>query len=196
MIGLVLVGAAGALLVFPGLSSDGSTGGSAEGDLTTFVIPSGAAAVVDPARITVVASSHLPAAGAITYQPANTIDRDPSTAWNSNSPEGDGRGESLTFRFSEPVDLKGVRFINGYAKNQEIFAANHRLRSVLVHTDQSSEQLTLLDTHDPQEISFDFGLTSKVVLEVLDVYTGSGFADAELTADLALSEVSFLAVQR
>ncbi|MGI9595403.1 MAG: NADase-type glycan-binding domain-containing protein [Acidimicrobiales bacterium] len=165
-------------------------------DVATFVTLTGEAALVDAERITVEASSHLPPAEEVTYDPGNTIDRDPLTAWNSDSPEADGRGESLTFRFSEPVDLKGVRFIDGYAKNPEIFEANHRLRSVVVSTDQSNQMLTLLDTSDAQEIRFDFGVTSKVVLEVVDIYPGDGFANPELTADLAVSEVSFLAVQR
>ena len=135
-------------------------------------------------------------AGSITYGPANTIDGDRTTAWNSDSPQALGRGEELTFRFAEPVDLKALRFVNGYTKSDEIFAANHRLRDVVVHTDGASRPLTLLDTGDPQEISFDFGLTSKVRLEVVEVYPGDGFDNPELSADLAVSEVSFLAVQR
>lgn len=197
-VGLVVVGGLVAFFWLPSvLDSDSDAElGLDRTDQPTFVMPTGQAVMIDPARIAVEASSHLPPADGITYDPANTIDGDPLTAWNSDSPEADGRGESLTFRFSEPVDLKKVRFVNGYAKNPEIYAANHRLREVLVLTDRSERMLTLLDTSDPQEIGFDFGLTSKVRLEVVDVYTGDGFARPDLSADLALSEVSFVAVQR
>ncbi len=195
--GIVTAVALGAALVVLSILDDDGQGQATPGDdVATFVVPTGAAEVVDNERITVVATSYLPPADAITYDPGNTIDGDPSTAWNSDSREADGRGETLTFRFSEPVDLKAVRFVNGYAKNAEIYEANHRLRSVVIGTDQSSQMLTLLDTSDAQEITFDFGLTSKVVLEVVDIYAGEGFANPDLTADLAISEVSFLAVQR
>ena len=198
-IGLISVGVMIALFVEPGLLADRSDNRSVDrgdGAAFSFAVPDGEPTPVDPVRITVSASSHLPAASGIDYEPTNTIDGDPSTAWNSDAPETDGRGETLVFRFAEPVDLKAVRFVNGYAKSPEIFGANHRVRDVVVRTDEGTRSLTLLDTADPQEIDFDFGLTSKVVLEVVDIYTGTGFANAGLTADLAVSEVGFMAVQR
>lgn len=158
--------------------------------------PTGAAAQVPRERLLVMASSHLPPDGEITYDPGNTVDGDPTTAWNSDAPGTDGRGQVLTYRFTEPVDLRAIRIVNGYAKNPDIFAANHRLREVEVRTDAGAQRVSLLDTDEQQEITFDFGLTSKVVLEVVDVYTGDGFANPDLTADLALSEIGFVAIQR
>lgn len=192
----VAVAAVTAFTLFQALSGGEPEATRAGEDVATFVTPTGPVDLIDVARISVSASSHLPPAGAITYDPMNAVDGDRQTAWNSDSRQDQGRGETLTFRFSEPVDLKAVRFVNGYAKNADIYSANHRLKSVVVGTDQSSQMLTLLDTSDDQEITYDFGLTSKVVLEVLDVYPGDGFANPDLTADLAVSEVTFLAVQR
>ncbi|MGH1488987.1 MAG: discoidin domain-containing protein [Acidimicrobiales bacterium] len=190
---LLLVAAGAFLAVRQPWNGDGEQS-SAEGAPTALISPSGSASLVDPARITVEASSFLAPAGDITYNPRNTLDGDPQTAWNSDAEEL--IGQTLTFRFAEPVELTALQFVNGYAKNDNIFASNHRLKSVLVTTDQSSESLTLIDDDGPQEISFDFGLTTKVVLEVTEIFEGEGFASPELNADLAVSEVAFVAVQR
>ena len=199
LIGLLVAVTAVAVLAALRARSGGGDAGSpvaAGGEVAAFAAPGdGPVAVVDPARVSVVASTVLAPAGDIDYEAANTIDGDATTAWNSDSPDRDGRGERLTYRFVEPVDLRGMRFVNGYAKNPEIFAANHRLQRVRIVTDGAERSLTLLDTSEVQEITHDFGLTSKVVVEVLEVYPGAGFDDPALTPDLALSEVSFLAVQ-
>ncbi len=161
-----------------------------------FAAPSGEPEMVPADRITVAASSFLAAEGAITYEPLNTIDGDLQTAWNSDAGESDGRGQVLTYRFTEPVGLSAIRLVNGYAKGEDIFAANHRIKELEVRTDRGSQRVSLLDTSDEQEITFDFGVTSKVELEVIEIYPGDGFDDATLTADLALTEIDFLASQR
>lgn len=143
----------------------------------------------------VAATSHIPQDGSITYGPENTVDGDLQTAWNSDAPGTEGRGETLTYRFAEPVDLKAVRFVNGYVKNDDVFTANHRARDLVIRADNSAQPVMLLDTGDEQEVAFDFGLTSKVEIEVLDIYPGDGFDRPELTADLAITEVAFLALQ-
>jgi hypothetical protein len=200
---LVLAGVVGAtLLLRASITSDGTDAGADTGaggvpPITAGVPASGATPVPVPAdRMAVVASSSLAPDGDITYEPSNTIDDDLDTAWNSDSPEDDGRGQTLTYRFTEPVAISSIQFVNGYAKNEGVFAANHRIREILVHTDAGSQLVTLLDTTARQEIEFDFGFTSKVILEVQEIYPGDGFTDPALTADLALTEVAFLAVLR
>lgn len=180
----------------------GSDGDSASGSVDggggpPFTVPTGDASEVAAAKINVEASSfHVPD-GDITYNPGNLLDGDLESAWNSDSDVGQASGQLLTFRFSEPVDLKAVRFVNGYAKDDRVYNANDRVRDLLVLTDGSAtaQAVTLLDTSDRQEISFDFGFTSKVVLEIVEIYPGDGFENPELTTDLALTEVSFVAVQ-
>lgn len=189
----------GGLLLYPTLTN----GGGAD-DVTAagegpppFTVPAGDPTEISSDRIMVTASSFLSPDGDITYDPANLLDNDLETAWNSDAPENEGQGQIITFRFPEPVDLQAVRFVNGYAKNEGVYAANHRVQELLVTTDGSdqTQPVTLLDTSDRQEISVDFGLTTKVQLEIVEVYPGDGFTDSPLTADLALTEVTFLAVQ-
>jgi hypothetical protein len=186
---LAAVAVGGVLIWRANNSGDDETAAPIE----ALIPPTGTPALIDPSRIMVEASSALEPNGNLTYGPRNTLDSDLETAWNSDT--DDPVGQTLTYRFAEPVELTALQFVNGYAKSDEIFAANHRLRSVLVTTDRTSHSLSLLDTDDPQEISFDFGLTSKVELEVVEVFVGQGFNDPEITSDLALTEIAFVAVQ-
>lgn len=169
-------------------------------DPITFAVPDGPATEVPAVRITVSASSYLPpnTEAGLTYGPENLIDASLDTAWNSVTGPEEGRGETLVFRFSEPVELKTIRFVNGYTRTETAYRANHRVRSMTLVTDGSTEPsvVELLDIMESQEIASDFGLTSKVELQVTDIYPGDGFSDPALTTDLALTEVTFFAVQR
>lgn len=172
-------------------TTDAQPGGAAP-----FQIPvTASVAQVPTERIRVEATSFLQPIDGITYNPGNTIDGDVATAWNSAEAANDGRGQTITYRFSHPVDLRALRFVNGYAKNADVYNSNHRIQDVIVTTDAGSQRVSLLDTSDRQEIAHEFGMTSKVVLEVVEVYVGAGFNDPALTADLALTEVGFLAAQ-
>ena len=197
---LALFAAVAGVAAFAVLRADGdpSEPGGAASDVTVpppVGAPSGS---TDPGeltavagdRIEVVASSALADDGDLTYGAENTLDADLDTAWNSDSSTY-GRGETLSFRFAEPIDLRAIRFVNGYAKNESVFDKNHRVKTILLHTDGGSREVTLLDTAERQEVSAAFGPTAEVVVEVTDVYVGSGF-DGEFTADLALTEIEFL----
>lgn len=49
----------------------------------------------------------------VTYDAGNMVDSDPTTAWRM---PGNGVDERITFRFDQPVRLRRVGLINGYAK--------------------------------------------------------------------------------
>jgi serine/threonine protein kinase len=60
------------------------------------------------------APSSTDAAGnVVTYVPANMIDGDVGTAWRT---PGDGRGESVTLIFDNPISVVRIGLIPGYAK--------------------------------------------------------------------------------
>lgn len=192
----VLVAAVGFVLSGRNDGSGGGSGNAGGPSFAAAIVPTGStASPVAVEQIIVTASSALADDDDLTYGAANTIDGDLTTAWNSDVPDGEVVGQSLVYRFVEPVDLRSIRFVNGYAKSDAVFSANHRIHRVEVTTDSGVRMLTLLDTADAQEITHDFGLTSKVSLEVVEVYEGSGFTDESLTSDLALTEISFVAVQ-
>jgi len=127
----------------------------------------------------------------VTYVPANMLDGDPKTAWNSNGDKvGDGKGVVLTFTFAEPVRLRGVAVLNGYQKkitNGDLYTKNSRVGGLTVKTDAATKDWALRDAREAQALEADLGETSTVTLTVTDVYPGDTYKD------LALSEVSFLA---
>ena len=193
---VAVAGVTGYLFATVDRGDDGAGGTTAGSD--EIVVPppvraggdDGTLSPVPVERITVEASSFLAPVGDLTYDPENTLDADVQTAWNSDS-EVDGLGEILTYRFAEPIDLQAVRFVNGYAKDDSIWDKNHRIRSLTIRTDGGSREISLLDTADQQQVATDFGTTSEVVLEVTDVYIGSGF-ETDFSSDLALTEIEFL----
>jgi hypothetical protein len=135
------------------------------------------------------ASSTLPS-GDFTYGVDNTLDGDPETAWNS---DGDVVGPfarvTLTYRFSDPVELRAIEVYNGYQRSTKAYYNNSRVRSLLVSTDATKQTFELLDKQGKQTVSFDFGQTKRVVLTVDAVYRD--VPKKTRYNDCAISEVTF-----
>ena len=158
--------------------------------------PRDAAFTVDPATVTASASSTQRHDGDVSYDAANTLDGDPSTAWNSDGArDGSGKGIALTYRFASAVDLRSVSLLNGYQKLRrrsghtpvDLYAANGRLRRVRVVTDRGTWTWDLADSRSRQTLSGIRGTTRSVRLDVVSVYPSGTYPD------LAVSEVGFTA---
>jgi len=148
--------------------------------------PADAAVRVAPGGIAASASNELPPSQGLSYGAGNTLDGDLATAWNDGA-AGPGVGETLSFRFERPVDLTEISMVNGYAKSEDTFQQNARIREARVITDAGSFPLTLADSAARQEVERDFGQTSSVTLEIVSVYPGTTYDD------LALTEIEFFA---
>lgn len=61
------------------------------------------------------------------YDPEKALDVDPGTAWVEGGP-GPGIGESIVLAFTHYPEALG--FINGFARNQNLFLRNHRVKSL------------------------------------------------------------------
>ncbi len=59
------------------------------------------------------------------YDPGKAFDGDPATAWVEGAP-GPGIGETVVAAFVEYPEALG--FINGFARNQNLFSRNHRVK--------------------------------------------------------------------
>jgi hypothetical protein len=132
------------------------------------------------------ATSRLPNSGDITYDPANTVDGDAQTAWSEGRP-GPGVGETLTYRFTRPINLRRIVVLNGYAKSNELFERNARVRVANIETGQGVRTANLRDTKSPQRLTFASGRTNFVKLTIERVYPGTRYADT------LISEVEFYA---
>jgi hypothetical protein len=192
LLAIAAVGAALAALLGASLRSDGVLSPSDPSAVTTARATAAPAPVrVDSRSISASASSELPPDGSVTYSIGNTLDGDTRTAWNNHGAvDGNGVGETLTYKFSRPVHLARIALMNGYAKTAELRADNGRIRGVVILTDHRRLKATLSDTTSRQRLDRDFGLTRKVTLRVTSIYPGARYTD------LALTEIAFWAVPR
>jgi hypothetical protein len=69
------------------------------------------------------------AGNTVTYLPKHVIDGDVETAWRT---PGNGRGETLTLLFSDPIDVVQVGMIPGYAKIDPATSANRFLQDRII----------------------------------------------------------------
>ncbi|MCA0144898.1 discoidin domain-containing protein [Blastococcus sp. LR1] len=156
--------------------------------------PQGPLEVQKPMSVTATcqAPSGVDAAGApITYEPALTLDGNPSTGWRC---PGSAVGAQLTYTFSSPVTFTSVALVPGYAKvdptdGTQRFAENRTVTAVewtFVSEDShvqriASPQPSLISSKLPEQF-----LTTEVVLRILQ--TGNDGAVRDFTA---ISDVQF-----
>ncbi len=145
---------------------------------------------IDPAGITVTASSALAPVGDLRYDPEVVLDGDPATAWNDGVDGALGIGEQLTFRFDAPVDLVSLEVVNGYDRidpdsGEDRWAQNGRVDELGIATDAGSATVRLADTREPQAVEPPAGTTCVVALTVESVHDGDQYLD------VAISEVAF-----
>lgn len=143
------------------------------------------AAGVEIADIT--ASSALPPAGSTTYDAANLIDDDPTTAWNEGE-SGDGAGERLELTLAGPTDVTGLLVWNGYQAGDD-FAQHNRVRMLRLDIGDRIFRVRLLDRRGPQAIDLPAPVTAeRIGLEIVATFPGNRYNDA------ALSELEVLGV--
>jgi hypothetical protein len=189
LLAIAAIGAVAAAVLGASLRQEGGRSPSAASAPTTARAAASAPVRVDPRSISARASSELPPDGGVTYRIGNTLDGNRRTAWNSHGAvDGNGVGETLTYRFSSPVHLVRIDVVNGYAKTPTLRADNGRIRGVVILADQRRLRATLSDTPSRQRLDQDVGVTSKVTLRVTSIYPGARYRD------LALTEIAFWAL--
>jgi hypothetical protein len=134
---------------------------------------------VDPGgqfgKITMCASSVLAPQGANSYGPEHLIGRaeNENTAWCEGVP-GPGIGESITQKLDGAYTARSVSITNGYAKSDEAFRGNGRIKSAVIETSRGYKaSVTLKDTREPQRLSFPKSKVSWLKLTIAEVYPGT-----------------------
>jgi len=138
------------------------------------------------------ASSTLPddATHHITYGIENTLDGDFHTGWNSAGSAGARvapEGQTLTYEFSAPVNIVGIRLFNGFEpeNGRSEFEDNYRIKDLGIAAGSQSVTWTLADEFVPQSIELALGSVDSVTLTVMSVYPTNKYQD------VGLSEVQF-----
>jgi hypothetical protein len=135
------------------------------------------------------ATSTLKSQNGNSYSPDKLGDFQLKTAWVEGS-IGYGIGEKIIIKMKLSKDFKdvpfrGMQFINGYAKDDRIWNANSRVKTLkLYHNSQPKFLIELMDTKVPQEVSFKpimINYGDVVSLEILEVYPGKKYKDTALS---------------
>ena len=123
------------------------------------------------------------------YSLGNLFDKNSKTAW-CEPDEGSGQGYAIKIVPNENLKIKGVRIIDGYAKSEDTFRDNNRLRSFTLKQGETVTSELLKDLAKPQSIPSDSTVVvekgSSILLELGSFYYGRRFNDT------CLSEVEFI----
>jgi hypothetical protein len=202
LVALVLAGVLGTLVWLMRDRQDAPDPQPTATPAATATVDPGAPAAGEPQelavdRITVVtASSTQTDECSPTCEATNLLDGVPATAWNHDGVDADDTegvspaGVTLTFEFSDDVDVVGLRIVNGYVKTvggESLFTQNHRVAEMDVKGDDGAVIVTLLDTPEPQQVDARIGITKQVTLTIRSTYSAGA-----VYPDVALSEVRFL----
>jgi hypothetical protein len=134
---------------------------------------------VDPGgqygKITMCVSSVLPPQGTNSYGPEHMIGRseNENTAW-CEGVTGPGIGETITEKLDGSYTARALSITNGYAKSDEAFRGNGRIKSAVIETSRDYKAtMTLKDTREPQKVSFPKSKIAWIKLTIADVYPGT-----------------------
>jgi hypothetical protein len=132
--------------------------------------------------MTLCVSSVLAPAGGNSYGARNLLDGQDSTAWVEGS-SGQGVGDFLVVEFAAPQSIRAIALRNGYAKNDDIYLKNSRIRDIEIDfSNGDSLQTTLSDTRGEQRVSLNRPVTAKWLrITIRSVYPGSKYTDAAIS---------------
>lgn len=143
-------------------------------------------AAIASSMLSATASSALapvPSKG-LSYGPENVLDANDQTVWSQDGSDGGIPAEGSWLRLSSAsaLDVDQITIVNGYIKNADVYAANARLRRVVLTTDRGDRQMVdLLDHGTPQAFLVNFGGIRWIEIEVVSVYPGDKHSDVAIT---------------
>ena len=121
-------------------------------------------------------TSVLPSQGRNAYGPEQVTGSEEG-AW-CEGVAGPGVGEAITLYQDPPMVIGSLSFVNGYAKNEQTFRANGRVKRARIDTSGGySKEITLKDTAQFESIKLPPSRLTWVKLTILDVYPGSRHSD-------------------
>jgi hypothetical protein len=131
-------------------------------------------------------SSVLAPQGANTYGPAHLMGADDG-AW-CEGVAGPGTGQSVTLYHEPRQRVRTINVTAGYAKSEEVYRSNGRVKIALVETDRGYKKtVTLKDARESQKIVIPKASIAWVKLTIVEVYPGARGSDtcmSEFLTDL------------
>lgn len=124
-------------------------------------------------RSQICVSSVLPPQGGNNYGPENLVGTKDDVAWCEGA-SGPGIGERITEHVTPRQTFRTLFITNGYAKSDEAFRRNGRIKRALIETDRGFKKtVTLADTREPQTVVIAKAKAAWVRLTIVEVYPGT-----------------------
>lgn len=133
------------------------------------------------------ASSTLESSQYGNYIASNVLDNNKATAWVEGV-DGDGIGEYVTLFADVNAPVNGIKILNGYNKNADIFAKNNRAARVRITLSTGDIYETQLVDNYNTYTFVDFGGPKAIEgmkIEILSVYPGSKYQDTCISEIIA-----------
>lgn len=137
------------------------------------------------------ASSTLASANGFTYIAENAHDFNHESVW-AEGVDGNGVGEYIIYQFPATCPrITGVKILNGHVKNETIWKANNRIKTLKVY--YNDKEHVILDLEDTRCIQFfeigtvGYGPNAKdkdpwtLKFEILEVYPGDIYEDTVIS---------------
>lgn len=106
-------------------------------------------------------------------------------AWCEGVP-GPGIGQSVTIHHDPPQVMRTINITSGYAKSDETWRNNGRVKKALIETDRGVKKtVTLKDVRESQDIIIPKAKVAWVKLTILEVYPGARGSDTCVSEFLA-----------
>jgi hypothetical protein len=137
------------------------------------------------AEVRFCASSVLPEQGENKYGPEIFVENDEKKAW-CEGVTGYGHNESVTLHFKPAVRVQEFSFANGYAKSEETYRNNSRVKQLRIQTsDGFATVVTVPDTKESHTIKLPRPVKPQWVrFTIAEVYPGARGADTCISAIL------------
>ncbi len=146
------------------------------------ILPSPAAPTTNSASLevrSIDASSTLPPAGRVTYEDANLLDGDPSTAWNEGARGAVGEWVELHLR--DEARITRLLVWNGYQKGAQ-FTQNGRVRRLLIDAGSRRFTVELLSVTGSQAVDFPQPVSTRTIRLTVDaIFPGDRYPDTALS---------------
>lgn len=117
------------------------------------------------------------------YNVENLFDNNNKTAWVEGK-NGDGIGESVTFKKDNPFLVKKIIINNGYKKSENLYKANNRVKNIKITFSDGSELIKELSNNFSKVDTFELDYekeTKWIKFTILDVYEGTKYEDTCIT---------------
>ncbi len=116
------------------------------------------------------------------YNIENITDSDATTAWVEGV-DGDGIGQSITFIAEAEQTVSGIRILNGYNKNREIYSKNNRVKKLeIVFPDGTSSVYDIPDEYNSYcTLNTGEKKCKTFTIRILEVYNGTHYSDTAIS---------------